>query len=98
MTFIPVVTHLDALVLEERIFWMIRHWANSQLYMSAVERLKREAVELAPEPQLQNEPPAYWPSDAGEIEVNKLAVRYAEGYPLALKGISFSVKSSVSLT
>lgn len=75
---------------------MIQHWANSQLYMSSVERLKREVVDLKPESQIRQEPPAYWPTDTGRIEVDQLAVRYAPDLPLALKGITFSIRPSVS--
>lgn len=85
----------DALILEERVFWMINHWTNSQLYMSSIERLKHEAVELIPQAAILQEPPAYWPSATGSIEVEGLEARYADGLPLALKGISFTVKPGV---
>lgn len=76
---------------------MIQHWAGSQLWMNSIERLEEYATQLPRELQGQAEPPAYWPSNVGGIDVNDLAVRYRDDLPLAVKGISFSVRPGVSV-
>lgn len=74
---------------------MVQHWAGSQLWMNSVERLEEYATQLPREMQGQAEPPAYWPSNVGAIDVNDLATRYRDDLPLAIKGISFSVRPGV---
>lgn len=42
----------------------------------------------------EKRPPAYWPSNSGQLVVEDLLVRYAAELPPVLKGISFTVKPS----
>lgn len=44
------------------------------------------------------EPPAYWPSSAGEITVEDLVVTYSPESSPALKGISFRLSGGVKVT
>jgi ABC-type multidrug transport system fused ATPase/permease subunit len=83
-------------MLEDRILWLVRMYADTQINMNSVERVREYTLELPQEPQGGSEPPAYWPSSRGGIQVEHLAARYADGLPLALKDISFEVKPSVS--
>jgi len=62
--------------------------------MNSVERVREYTLELPQEPQGGTEPPAYWPSNRGGLQVEHLAARYADGLPLALKDVSFKVKPS----
>ena len=84
-----------ALLMEERILWIVRLYASTQINMNSVERVREYTLELPQEPQAGTEPPAYWPSKNGSIQVEKLVVKYAEGLRPALKSISFEVKPSV---
>lgn len=81
--------------MEERILWIVRLYASSQIAMNSVERVREYTIELPQEPQGGKEPPAYWPSNQAGIQVEKLGIRYSDNLPLALKGISFEIKPSV---
>ena len=84
--------------MEERILWIVRLYANTQINMNSVERVKEYTLDITQEPSGGREPPAHWPSRTGGIQVEKLAIRYADTLPPALKGISFEVKPNVSVT
>lgn len=58
----------------------------------AVERIKEygETEQEAPWELANSNLPATWP-EKGEVEFQKLAVRYREGLDLVLKGITFKV-------
>lgn len=83
--------------MEGRIFWAVRHYADTQMAMNAVERVREYTVELLQEPQGGVEPPAHWPSHNSGIVVKDLVVRYAEDLQPVLKAVSFDVKPSVSV-
>lgn len=85
-----------ALLLEERILWIVRLYATTQINMNSVERVREYTLELPQETKLGAEPPAYWPSRNGSIRVEKLVVRYADDLQPALSGVSFEVKPSVN--
>jgi ABC-type multidrug transport system fused ATPase/permease subunit len=68
--------------------------AQLELDFNSVERVG-EYLNVSQEAPLvieEKRPPAYWPSDKGQLEVEKLAVRYAPDLPNVLNGISFTVK------
>lgn len=93
---IILTTITDALVMEERILWIVRLYASTQINMNAVERVREYTIELPQETQGGKEPPAHWPSRESGIQVENLVIRYAENLQPALKGVSFHVKPSVS--
>ena len=72
--------------------WIIRHYANLELQMNAVERIT-EYSDLKTESQDGADPPAAWPSE-GRLEVNDLVVSYAPDLPPVLKGLTFHVERS----
>jgi ABC-type bacteriocin/lantibiotic exporter with double-glycine peptidase domain len=82
--------------MDTRIYWTVSHYAETQLVMNAVERVREYTLELPQEPQGGEEPPAHWPSHTSGIQVENLVVRYADNLQPALKGVSFDVKPSVS--
>ena len=84
--------------MEERILWIVRLYASSQIVFNSVERVREYTVELPQEPQGGRAPPAQWPSNKPSIKVEDLVVRYAEHLDPALKGISLEVKPSVSFS
>lgn len=80
--------------MEERILWIVRLYAKSQITMNSVERIQEYTLEVPQEPEGGREPPAHWPSNDSGIQVENLVIKYAEELQPALKGISFTVKPS----
>ncbi|KAE8555903.1 hypothetical protein EYB25_000601 [Talaromyces marneffei] len=76
----------------QTVIWIIRHYANLELQMNAVERIT-EYSNLKTESQDGADPPAAWPSQ-GRLEVNDLVVSYAPDLPPVLKGLTFRVERS----
>ncbi|EED23005.1 ABC bile acid transporter, putative [Talaromyces stipitatus ATCC 10500] len=76
----------------QTVIWIIRHYANLELQMNAVERIA-EYSDLPTESQDGADPPAAWPSE-GRLEVNDLVVSYAPDLPPVLKGVTFRVERS----
>lgn len=76
----------------QTVIWIIRHYANLELQMNAVERIT-EYSDLKTESQDGADPPAAWPSE-GRLEVNDLVVSYAPDLPPVLKGLTFRVERS----
>ena len=70
--------------------------AQVELDFNSVERVLEylDVEQEAPAIIEKSRPPAYWPSNSGGLEVENLTVRYAPHLPLALRGISFSVRPS----
>lgn len=83
--------------MEERILWIVRLYASTQIVFNAVERIREYTLDISQEPQGGREPPAQWPSSQPSIQIENLVVRYAEHLDPALKGISLDVKPSVGL-
>ena len=92
-----LMTRPDALIMEERILWIVRLYASTQIVFNAVERIREYTLDISQEPQGGREPPAQWPSSQPSIQIENLVVRYAEHLDPALKGISLDVKPSVGL-
>jgi len=53
-----------------------------------------EVPQEAPAIIEKSRPPAYWPSNSGELEVENLSIKYAADLPSVLKDISFTVQPS----
>jgi len=83
-----------ALIMEERILWIVRLYASTQIVFNAVERIREYTLDISQEPQGGREPPAQWPSSRPSIQIENLVVRYAEHLDPALKGVSLDVKPS----
>ena len=80
-----------ALDISGSVMWALRHYANIELGMNAIERVV-EYSEVQTEDLEGNHPPASWPTE-GALEVRDLVVAYAEDLPPVLKGLTFSVRS-----
>ncbi|EJS42817.1 ybt1p [Saccharomyces arboricola H-6] len=80
-----------AISFTEGALWLVRLYAEVEMNMNSVERVK-EYMEIEQEPYNQHKevPPPQWPQD-GKIEVNDLSLRYAPNLPRVIKNVSFSV-------
>ena len=67
-----------------------------ELDFNSVERVVEYLAvpEEAPAVIEKNRPPAYWPSDTGEVVVQNLVVQYAPHLPAVLLNLTFVVKPS----
>lgn len=82
-----------AIAFNESALWVVRLYANVEMTMNSVERLK-EYLDIEEEPAEylpENEPPANWP-DQGRLEVSDLSLRYAPTLPRVIKNVTFSVE------
>ncbi|KAJ1033968.1 hypothetical protein NDA16_000176 [Ustilago loliicola] len=75
-----------AITFVESVLWIVRMYTQTEINMNSVERIS-EYLELEPERQTGQEPPAYWPSSEGKIVIKDLAVRYTPEFPRVLDGI-----------
>lgn len=75
---------------------LVKVLAQMELDFNSVERIGEylNVPEEAPAVISDNRPPAYWPSNSGEVVVEDLVVRYAPGLPDVLRNLSFTVKPS----
>ncbi|ORZ14147.1 P-loop containing nucleoside triphosphate hydrolase protein [Absidia repens] len=81
-----------ALTFADESFWAAYHYRRVQMSYSSVERLV-ELMDVDQESTTGSaEAPSDWPHD-GTIKVQDLEVRYAPELDMALKGVSFSVRS-----
>lgn len=67
-----------------------------ELDFNSVERVVEylDVPQEAPAIIEKSRPPAYWPSNSGELQIENLVVRYAPHLPPVLHNISFTVKPS----
>lgn len=82
-----------AISFNEAALWVVRLYAEVEMAMNSVERLK-EYLEIDEEPAelvLENEPPLNWPH-AGKLEVSDLSLRYAPHLPKVIKNVTFDVE------
>ncbi|KZO98301.1 multidrug resistance-associated ABC transporter [Calocera viscosa TUFC12733] len=71
---------------------MVTQFAQTEQNMNAVERVEHYTkLEQEPSETTPKDPPPTWPSQ-GQISFKNVQMRYREGLPLVLKGISFDVK------
>ncbi|GAC93288.1 ATP-binding cassette transporter [Pseudozyma hubeiensis SY62] len=75
-----------AITFVESVLWIVRMYTQTEINMNSVERIS-EYLDLEPERQSGQEPPAYWPSSEGKIVIKDLAVRYTPEFPRVLDGI-----------
>ncbi|SPC62659.1 probable YBT1 - Vacuolar, ABC protein transporting bile acids [Ustilago sp. UG-2017b] len=75
-----------AITFVESVLWIVRMYTQTEINMNSVERIS-EYLDLEPERQTGQEPPAYWPSSEGKIVIKNLAVRYTPEFPRVLDGI-----------
>ena len=70
--------------------------AQLELDFNSVERVVEylDVPQEAPAVIEKSRPPAYWPSDAGELVVENLVVQYAPQLPAVLHNLTFTVKPS----
>lgn len=82
-----------AITFNESALWVVRLYAEVEMNMNSVERLK-EYLEIDEEPSAHipgREPPASWPQK-GQVEVKDLSLRYAPHLPQVIKNVSFDVE------
>lgn len=73
--------------------WGMRQWSELENQMTSVERLlEYSQVEREPdrEGKLEKPLPETWPQN-GQIEFRKVSLKYNEGDPCVLKGLSFKI-------
>ncbi|OCH94438.1 ABC protein [Obba rivulosa] len=73
-----------------------RQSAEVENYMSSVERVVQysrgdQVEQEAPQEVPDHEPPSQWP-DKGAIEFKDVVMRYRQGLPVVLKGLSLSIR------
>ena len=75
---------------------LVRVAAQLELDFNSVERVVEylDVPQEAPAVIEKSRPPAYWPSDTGELVVENLVVQYAPQLPPALRDLTFTVKPS----
>jgi ABC-type multidrug transport system fused ATPase/permease subunit len=75
---------------------LVRVAAQLELDFNSVERVVEylDVPQEAPAVIEKSRPPAYWPSDTGELVVEDLVVQYAPQLPAALCNLTFTVKPS----
>ena len=75
---------------------LVRVSAQLELDLNSVERVVEylDLPQEAPAVIEKSRPPAYWPSDTGELAVENLVVQYAPHLPAALHNVTFTVKPS----
>jgi ABC-type multidrug transport system fused ATPase/permease subunit len=75
---------------------IVRVSAQLELNLNSVERVVEylDLPQEAPAIIEKSRPPAYWPSDTGELVVENLVVHYAPQLPVALQNVTFTVKPS----
>ncbi|RDB29359.1 ATP-dependent bile acid permease [Hypsizygus marmoreus] len=75
---------------------LVKVAAQLELDFNSVERVVEylDVPQEAPAIIEGSRPPAYWPSNTGELRVENLVVRYAPHLPPVLKELSFTVKPS----
>ncbi|KAG8710747.1 hypothetical protein FRC09_020949 [Ceratobasidium sp. 395] len=81
-----------ALTITQTFSQMVTQLAQVEQDMNTVERIVHyRDLEQEPPATLPDDPPAEWPT-GGEISFRNVALRYRNGLPLVLDGLSFSVK------
>jgi ATP-binding cassette, subfamily C (CFTR/MRP), member 1 len=74
--------------------YVLRQFIEVEKHMNSTERVRFYGSDLEPEGQRKptTTPPETWPQN-GEIVFNDVHLRYREGLPLALKGVSFHIRA-----
>lgn len=82
-----------AISFSESALWIVRLYANVEMNMNSVERLKEylEIEEEAAREIPETEPRASWP-EKGVISVKDLSLRYAPELPRVIKNVTFDVE------
>ncbi|KZT57357.1 hypothetical protein CALCODRAFT_434214 [Calocera cornea HHB12733] len=71
---------------------MVTQFAQTEQNMNAVERVEHYTkLDQEPEQTTPQDPPPTWPSE-GNVSFKNVQMRYRDGLPLVLKGITFDVK------
>jgi ABC-type multidrug transport system fused ATPase/permease subunit len=73
---------------------LVKVAAQLELDFNSVERVVEylDVPQEAPAVIDKSRPPAYWPSDTGELVVENLVVHYSPELPAALHNLTFTVK------
>jgi ABC-type multidrug transport system fused ATPase/permease subunit len=90
------IIFVQASIFAEASRQLVRVGAQLELDFNCVERVVEyfDVIQEAPAIIEKSRPPAYWPSDTGELVVENLVVQYAPHLPAALDNMTFTVKSS----
>ena len=90
------IIFVQASIFAEASRQLVRVAAQLELDFNSVERVVEylDVPQEAPAVIEKSRPPAYWPSDTGELVVENLMVQYAPHLPAALNNVTFTVKPS----
>lgn len=81
-----------AIMLVNCVLWVVRVYSMCEINLSSLERID-EYLDLPPERMEGIEPPAYWPSDKGDIVLDHLAARYTPEFPRVLNDVNLTIKA-----
>ncbi|KAH8928683.1 P-loop containing nucleoside triphosphate hydrolase protein [Atractiella rhizophila] len=85
----------SAISLSDSTYGLLTSFAELEVNMNCLQRIE-ELKDIPQEPPAIIEgrrPPAFWPSDRGGIEIEKLEMAYAADLAPVLKGISVSIRA-----
>ena len=90
------IIFIQATIFAEASRQLVSVAAQLELDFNSVERVVEylDVPQEAPAVIEKGRPPAYWPSDTGELVVENLVVQYAPHLPAALHNVTFRVKPS----
>ncbi|ORX38217.1 ABC transporter type 1, transmembrane domain-containing protein [Kockovaella imperatae] len=83
-----------ALSFTDFVLWVVRLYAAAEMTMNSVERVA-EYLQLDVEEEDHDrgrDPPAYWPTVDGSVEVKNLTCRYAPQLDPVLRNVSFTIQ------
>lgn len=81
-----------AIMLVNCVLWVVRVYSMCEINLSSLERID-EYLELPSERLGGVQPPAYWPSDKGDIVIDHLGARYSPEFPPVLNDVSITIKA-----
>lgn len=76
------------------VYYMMQGYTDMEQSMNSIERIQ-EYMDVPSEPPAiveSNRPPAYWPSNSGDVVVENLVLRYAPELDPVLRGLTFTIK------
>ena len=90
------IIFVQATIFAEASRQLVKVSAQLELDFNSVERVVEylDVPQEAPAIIEKCRPPAYWPSDTGELVVEDLVVHYAPQLPAALRNLTFTVNPS----
>ncbi len=82
-----------AIMLVDSVLWVVRVYSMCEINMNSIERVQEYLTDVEPERFAGTEPPAYWPSQTGNIVIDNLSVRYSKEFPRVLHSLSLEIQA-----